>query len=313
MMFLVALRKEMLEQWRSYRLLVLSVVFVSFGLSSPLLATLTPELLRLVPGGESLAQLVPAPTVADAVAQYVKNLSQFGILLAIVLTMGAVAQETDKGTAAMTLAKPIPRWAFLGAKFAALAASFTIATALAALGAYYYTLLLFEPPDIAGWLGLNGLLLLFFLVFVAFTLFASTVSHSQVVAGAMAFGYLAPTLTLGALPGVRQYLPVQLPHLGNVACVGCGRARRGRLWASVSSWSSSPWPAAGPCSSSESCRVAGLPVTVRLAGSSALSMGCPASRQAGKPPYSTFTARPASRSSTPAASLAEWPGRLKLQ
>ncbi len=50
----VAFRKEWMEQRRSHRLLVVAVVLVAFGLSSPLLAKLTPELIRLVPEGDAL-------------------------------------------------------------------------------------------------------------------------------------------------------------------------------------------------------------------------------------------------------------------
>ena len=49
-----AVRKEMLEQWRTYRLLVVSVVLIAFGMLSPLLAKITPEMLRLLPGGDNL-------------------------------------------------------------------------------------------------------------------------------------------------------------------------------------------------------------------------------------------------------------------
>ncbi|MCD6286204.1 MAG: ABC transporter permease, partial [Anaerolineae bacterium] len=93
MIFLVALRKELFEQRRTYRLLVVVVVLLGFGLMSPLAAKLTPELLRLLPNGEEIAKLIPSPTTADAVAQYLKNSSQFGVLLALLMTMGVVVQE----------------------------------------------------------------------------------------------------------------------------------------------------------------------------------------------------------------------------
>src|SRR5512139_2034489 len=109
MSLLIAFRKEWMELIRSYRLLIVAIVLVFFGLASPLLAKFTPEIITLLPGGEDLSKLIPPPTVWDAVAQYVKNMGQFGILLALLLTMGAVAQEKDKGTAAMMLVKPLPR------------------------------------------------------------------------------------------------------------------------------------------------------------------------------------------------------------
>src|SRR5713226_2620753 len=116
MLFWAALRKELLEQWRSYRALVVAAVLLGFGLLSPLSAKFTPELFRLLPNGAQIASLIPPPTLLDAVAQYLKNMSQFAVILALLLTMGAVSQEKERGTAAMMLSKPLPRWAFLAAK-----------------------------------------------------------------------------------------------------------------------------------------------------------------------------------------------------
>jgi len=233
MIFFVALRKEMLEQWRTYRLLIVAVVFLVFGLLSPLLAKLTPELFKMLPQGEEFARLVPPPTAADAVGQYVKNLSQFGVILAVLMGMGAVAQEKDKGTAALMLVKPMPRWAFLAAKHVALAITFLVGIILASLAGYYYTLILFEPLDIGGWLALNALLLLFSFVYVALTLFSSTLSKSQVVAGGLAFVFLILLAILGALPAVGQYLPGQLLTSGTALASGTGSMSWGALLLSL--------------------------------------------------------------------------------
>ena len=96
------LRKELLEQWRTLRLPVVAAVFLLVGLSSPLLARFTPELLKAV-GGDQLQIVLPTPTAADAVDQLVKNLGQFGALVAVLLAMGAVATEKERGTAGLIL------------------------------------------------------------------------------------------------------------------------------------------------------------------------------------------------------------------
>jgi ABC-2 type transport system permease protein len=75
MNFLNVFYKEMTEQWRTYRLLIVAAVMVVFGLASPLLAKLTPDLLKSIPGlPPGLAEAIPVPTLADAVIQYVKNM-----------------------------------------------------------------------------------------------------------------------------------------------------------------------------------------------------------------------------------------------
>jgi ABC-2 type transport system permease protein len=234
--FWVALRKEFLEQWRSYRLLIVAVVLVFFGLSSPLLARYTPELLKLAIPPDQAGQLLalfPTPTVADAVGQYVKNLSQFGILLALLMTMGTVAQEKDKGTAALMLVKPMPRGIFLLAKFVALGLIFAVSILLAAIACYYYTLLLFGPLNLTAWLALNALLLLMVLVYVALTLLCSTLTSSQVVAAGLAFGLLIVVSGIGALPKVGDYLPGRLTAWGTALVLGAGGTWWPALWVSL--------------------------------------------------------------------------------
>jgi ABC-2 type transport system permease protein len=216
----------MLEQWRSYRLLIVGVVLLLFGgFVAPLTAKYTPEIIKFaMPNGEEIANLVPEPTASAAVEQYIKNLSQFGVFLALLMTMGVVAQEKDKGTAALVLVKPMPRQVFIGAKFVALGLTFTLSIIMAGAACYYYTLLLFEALDLLSWLALNGLALLFLMVYVALTLFCSTLTHSQVAAGGLAFGAWIVMSILGGLPKIGEYLPDQLMAWGDGLMRGAGGA-----------------------------------------------------------------------------------------
>jgi ABC-2 type transport system permease protein len=231
--FLVALRKELLEQWRTRRLLVLAAVLLIFGFLSPLLARYTPELIASLPETEGLADLIPTPTVNDAVGQYLENMSQFGVILALLLTMGAVAQEKERGTAAMILVKPMPRWAFLGAKFGALLITFAVSLALAGAGAYYYTYLLFEPLDLGRWLALHGLVLLHLMVYVALTLLCSVLMRTPAAAGGLAFALLLVLAIPGVVPQIGRYLPGQLIALAGGVMAAVPDLAWGALWVSV--------------------------------------------------------------------------------
>ncbi len=206
----VSLRKEMMEQWRTSRLLVLVIVLGFFGMTSPLLAQFTPELLKALPGGEQFAGLIPKPVMRDAVEQYIKNIGQFSLLLGIFLAMGSVVQEKERGSAVLMLVKPLSRAAFLMAKFIALALAFAIALLIAGGLGYLYTLLLFEAPAAEAWLALNALLWIYSLVYVAITLLASTLVRSQAAAAGISFGALLTFSAVGALPGLGQYMPQQL-------------------------------------------------------------------------------------------------------
>lgn len=214
MTFAASLRKELLEQARTNRLLILVVVLVAFGLMSPLLAKYTPELLRLIPGAEEFAFLIPTPTLMDSVGQYVKNVNQFGILLVLLFTMGAVAQEKERGTAAMILVKPVSRSEFLLAKFFTLALIFLAGMLLAGLGAYYYTVILFEEPGFTAWMVLTLLIWLQLLVYIALTLLFSTLVRSQAAAAGLSFGVILLFSLLGSFPSLARFLPGQLVNWG---------------------------------------------------------------------------------------------------
>lgn len=205
--FWLALGKELTLQWRSKRVLVVAAVFVLFGMGSPLLAKFTPEIIGSVAGAEMFADMIPEPTIADSFGQYIKNLTQFGFILAVMLGMGAVVGEKERGTIAMVLSKPMPRWAFLLSKFTAQCLVYLLAFLVAALGAFYYTYVLFELPDVGCFATLNLLLIAWLLTFVAVTLLASVLGKSTGAAAGIGLGLAVALLLAGNLPRVGPLAP----------------------------------------------------------------------------------------------------------
>lgn len=205
--FFSALNKEILQQWRTKRLIVVLAVFVLFGLASPLIANFTPQLLSSIEGAEQFAELIPEPTAADAVGQYIKNLTQFGFILAILLGMDAVAGEKEKGTAAMILSKPMSRWAFILSKFSAQTIIYTLGFVIATLGAYYYTIILFGPFDFVDFLVISLLLELWLLTYVAITLLGSTIGKTTGAAAGISLAGSVLILLAGNIPQVGMLFP----------------------------------------------------------------------------------------------------------
>ncbi len=205
--FVTALHKEIILQWRSRRFLVVLAVFMLFGLTSPIVAKFIPDILKNVAGAEQFASLVPTPTAADAMTQYIKNITQFGFILAVLLGMNAVAGEKESGTAAMILSKPMPRWAFVLSKFCAQALVYGSAFLVAGIGAYYYTVLLFGSLDAATFTGINLLLLLWLLSFVSAALLGSVIGSS--IAAAAGFGLCISVVILlaGNIPMYGGLMP----------------------------------------------------------------------------------------------------------
>jgi ABC-2 type transport system permease protein len=235
MNFITVFRKEMQEQWRTYRFLIIAAVLAAFGLASPLLAKFTPELLKAIPGvPPELLAAIPAPTVTDAITQYVKNMSQFGILLALLVTMGVVVQEKERGTAAFFLTRPVSRETFLLAKYAALSITFIASLALAAVGCWYYTLVLFVPLAWGPFLALNGLMLVVFSVYMSLALLASTIARTNGVAVGLAVMTLIMLGGLGSLPSIGEYFPGRLFSWGASLMMGGEATAWPALWISLS-------------------------------------------------------------------------------
>jgi ABC-2 type transport system permease protein len=206
--YLTLLRKELLEQWRTKKVLVVMIVFLLFGLTSPLLARFVSEIIMSVPGAEQFAGLIPEPKAADAVAQFIENITQFGYIMTLLLAMGLIAGERDRGTAAMILSKPAPRWAYVLSKFDALALVYLPAILLAGLGAGYYTNMLFDPglalgPFLLG----NVLLWLWLLAIAALVLVGSAIGRTPLIAAGLGLLFTVALLIVGAFPQASALLP----------------------------------------------------------------------------------------------------------
>ena len=150
---------------------------------------------------------IPTPVPADAADQLWKNLAQFGALAAIVLAMGSVATERDRGTAAFLLSKRVSRGTFIGAKVAGLGLVLAACVALAVAAGWFYTAVLFEPLPVLGWVGLAALAWLSLSAWAAITFLASTVTGSAAAAAGVGFVALLVLSIASAVPGVGRYLP----------------------------------------------------------------------------------------------------------
>ena len=211
--------KEMRELTRTARLPVVLVVFALLGLVSPVMARYLREILEAV-GGSQFQGLIPDPVAADAVTQFTKNLGQLGVLMAVLIAMGSVAGEKERGTAAFLLTKPLDRAAFLGAKVASLGLLLATATALGGALCWAYTAILFEPLPLLGYVSSVAVLWLSLAVFAAITFVASVVAPSALVAGGIGIVALMLAGFVSVAPDLAPYLPTGLWGISNEVAVG---------------------------------------------------------------------------------------------
>jgi len=218
--FIPLLRKELLEQLRTYRLIIVGGVFLFFGITTPLLLKYLPEIIKLA--GESVPVEIPPPTAAEALIEYAGTIGQVGVLVAVLVAMGSVANERSRGTAVMTLSKPVTRAAFVGAKWAAASVTFLVSLLAASLVCLGYTVWLIGPAGAGGFAGQNLLIALFLLFCLAVTIYFSSLLRSSLAAGGVAIALIIAQAAVSAVPGIGDFLPGKLLAWGNNLVNGNG-------------------------------------------------------------------------------------------
>ncbi|MCE5203753.1 MAG: ABC transporter permease subunit [Coriobacteriales bacterium] len=207
------LRKESLETVRTWRVWVVGGMLLFFALSGPVLAELTPQILRSVSGTSGMGGLiieVPDPGWADAYAQWVKNLSQIVTWAIIVMLGGMISSERKKGTATLVLTKPLSRRAFLMAKFVSHSVLIVLATLLGAAVTWLVTLLIFGEAPAGVLAETTAAWLVFAVMLVAVMTLLSALMDSQVSAALLGFGVLAGLGIAGMWEPASRYTPAGL-------------------------------------------------------------------------------------------------------
>lgn len=202
--------KELKELWKTYQFLILCAVLLLFGMSSPLLTKLTPELFSQIDLGLGAPLQLPDATFLDAYAQFCKNMTQICLIVLVLVLSGALPHELKSGTAVLMLSKGLSRHSFVLSKYAASLLCWTAGYALAGAACFGYTQFLFpdqSPRALGTALFALWLFGAFLLACVAFggVLFSQAYAGALLTGGAVVVCYLA-----GLIPGVKRFAPTFL-------------------------------------------------------------------------------------------------------
>ncbi|HEX3264760.1 MAG TPA: ABC transporter permease subunit [Candidatus Limnocylindrales bacterium] len=206
------LEKEVIEAWRTHRLVLVAALYVALGITAPVIIRYLPEIQGLFgPANEELG--LGELGLPDAIDLVVRNIVQFGSIAAVLLAMGAVAGERERGTLALTLSKPVSRTAFLVAKFVSIAMVLALATGLGILAMYLYATLLYGPTDPVAWFQVALVLLLAVLVPASITFLGSVVAPSPLGAGAVGVASLVVLSFGSTLPSASPWFSSGLAEI----------------------------------------------------------------------------------------------------
>lgn len=118
--FIAFLGKEGLECMRSGKLIILSILFLIFGIMNPAIAKLTPWLFELLSDSFAESGMIVTEVTVDALTswmQFFKNIPM-ALLVFVLLYSGIFTKEYESGTLILILTKGLCRYKVVLAKSA---------------------------------------------------------------------------------------------------------------------------------------------------------------------------------------------------
>ncbi|SEO65586.1 ABC-2 type transport system permease protein [Amphibacillus marinus] len=145
-------KKELLEYLRNFSLIWVPTVFILLAIMDPLTTYYTPVILDAVGGlPEGTVFEFPEIVASEAFMMSFTQLSAFGILIVVLLTMNTIAGERKSGVSELILVKPIKVTTYITGKWLAKLILFLSSIILALLTSCYYVNILFGHISISDW------------------------------------------------------------------------------------------------------------------------------------------------------------------
>ena len=205
-------KKEALDQLRSFKLMILGLIFLGIGIMNPAVAKLTPVLLDLM--SETLEQaglVIPIESVnaLDSWVQFFKNIP-LGLIAFVLLESNIFTKEYRSGTVILSLTKGLERFKVVVAKAVTLLVLWTACYWLCFGVTYAANEYLWEN-SVAQSLALSAVCWWLFGVFTLsiIVLFSTVVSSNGGVllyTGGIVFTFYI----LSIIPKVNEYFPTYL-------------------------------------------------------------------------------------------------------
>lgn len=213
MSFKAFLKKEIMEILKTIKIIILPVLFLFFGILSPLSAKYINQILALAGEQQGIKITLPDPTYIQAYEQLFKNIYFMMIVVLILVFAGCIAEEKIKGTAILVLTKNLSRTGFVLGKLIAAVLLFSLSYIICTAAFLYYTYLLFPVfINSSTWLALLAFWV-YGIFIISLTLLASILARTFTAAVVGGFIGFAAFSGLATLPYIGKYSPGVLQGL----------------------------------------------------------------------------------------------------
>lgn len=198
-------RLEWLRLLRTRSWIALAAVFAFFGLLGPITARYMEQILQRFAGDVTV--ILPPPTPAAGLEQYLGNVMQIGLLVVLAVAAGALAFDQPAERAAFYRSRVRRVGRLLVPRVAVVTLATIAAFVVGTLGAWYETVVLLGDLPIGAMLLGMALTSLYLAFAVAVTAAAASFVRTPLAIVPIAAGVLIAVPLLGLLGALRDWLP----------------------------------------------------------------------------------------------------------
>lgn len=203
-MYKAFVQKEIIENIRNYKLIIICLVFAMVAFGNPILAKLTPELLATT--GYQID--IPEPTAIDSWVQFYKNISIL-LIIYIIMFSSTISNEINHHSLINMVTKGLPRHTVILAKLTVISGLWAIVYYLYFSITLVYTPLLLE--GVLDHLFIASLLpFLFGLLMISLSLLGGIITKNTIGSLTFPFGFYLASSLLSIFDQLAKYLPTQL-------------------------------------------------------------------------------------------------------
>ncbi|KNE22518.1 ABC transporter permease [Virgibacillus pantothenticus] len=193
----VLFKKELLENWRNKKWIWVPLVFILLAIMDPITNYYLPDILEAV-GGMADGAVIELPdfSAADAIMMSLSQYSMLGVLVTVLLSMGAISGERKSGVLELVLVKPVSYTKFVVAKWLSLLSLIWSSFIIGMLASWYYTNLLYGDIAFTMLLAVIFYYGLWLIFICTISIFYNTLTRSP---GLVAFLTIGTTLVISLL------------------------------------------------------------------------------------------------------------------
>jgi ABC-2 type transport system permease protein len=211
--FVAVLKKELMEGVRTYRIMIMVLVFIGLGILSPLTAKMTPEIIRAFVPEDMMTITVADPMAIDSWMQFYSNVSQIGIIVMIIVFSGILANEISRKTLIILLTKGLSRSSVILAKYIYAVLIWTVSLLLCFFVTLGYTVYLFPGEAVSNMLFALFCMWLFGVFLLAVQIFAATLMNHSYSCLLITGSVVVALLLVSIAPAAEKYNPLSLAAL----------------------------------------------------------------------------------------------------